>query len=185
MLFRSHPFSAFMWAWDKDNDVKYGIAEYITTNAEAAVHVESVEKWGGWQPVSWPHDGLNREKGSGEELQKIYRDKGMNLLPWRATSAPDYTLGQTEGDGGNSLEKSILAMLDDMYLGRLKVFSTCTQWFKEKRMYHRDNKSKIVRRWEDCISASRYGHMMLRHARTQSVLPVRKGATMLGARNWG
>lgn len=179
-----HPFSAVRWAWDRDNDTKYIIGEYTTTNDEAAVHADAVEKWGSWIPVAWPHDGLNREKGSGDELQKIYRDKGMNMLPWRATNPPDGAAGQREGEGGNSLEKSVLAMLDDMYSGKIKVFSTCQQWFKEKRMYHRDKNGKIVKQWEDCISASRYGHMMMRHARVVSVLPAKRSSSRTGGRNW-
>jgi hypothetical protein len=48
------------------------------------------------------------------------------------------------------------------------VFRTCTTWLKEKRMYHRDLKGKIVRMHEDMICASRYAHMMMRHARTRA-----------------
>lgn len=181
-----HPFSAARWAWDRDNDVKYLVGEYQTTNDEASVHADALKKWGDWIPIAWPHDGLNREKGSGEQLQKIYRDKGLNnLLPWQASNPPDGAAGQTEGDGGNSVERALLAMLDDMYLGKLRVFSSCQQWFKEKRMYHRDLKGKLVKQWEDMISASRYGHMMMRHARTMSVLPRRTASSnAVGARNW-
>jgi hypothetical protein len=132
--------------------------------------------------VSWPHDGLNREKGSGEQLHAIYRSKQMNLLPWNATNPPG--IGQREGEGGISVEAGVLAMLDDMYQGKLKVFKTCQQWFREKRIYHRDLKAKIVRMNEDLICASRYGHMMLRHARTVSVRPVKHAASM-GMRMWG
>jgi hypothetical protein len=56
------------------------------------------------------------------------------------------------------------------------VFRTCTTWIKEGRMYHRDLKGKIVRMHEDLICASRYGHMMIRHARDMSVLPARRSA---------
>ena len=178
-----HPFSAANWAWDRDNDIKYLTHEYQTTNDIAAVHVDAIQAWGKWKPVSWPHDGLNREKGSGDELQAIYRKKGLNLLPWKATNPP--TVGQKEGEGGNSVEASVLAMLDDMYQGRLKVFRTCTTFMKEKRMYHRDLKGKIVRLREDMICAGRYGHMMIRHARTMSVLPRRSDASQgVGLRMW-
>jgi phage terminase large subunit-like protein len=178
-----HPFSAARWAYDRESGIKYLVAEYQTTNDLPAAHIDAINEWGTWQPVAWPHDGLNREKGSGDELQAIYRKKGANLLPWKATNPP--TIGQVEGEGGNSLEASVLAMLDDMLLGKIKIFRTCATWLKERRMYHRDVKGRIVRLNEDLICASRYGHMMIRHSRTQSVIPQRRGTGTTGMRMWG
>ncbi len=177
-----HPFSAARWAWDRDTDTKYLIAEYQTTNDLPAAHADAIEAWGKWIPVAWPHDGLNREKGSGEQLHAIYRKKGVNLLPWNATNPPGP--GQKEGEGGISVEASVLSMLDAMYQGKIKVFSTCQQWFREKRLYHRDLKAKIVRLNEDLICASRYAYMMHRHSRTESVR-ARKHVGSVGARMWG
>jgi phage terminase large subunit-like protein len=178
-----HPFSAANLAWDRDTDTVYMTAEYQTTNDLPAAHADAISGWGTWKPVAWPHDGLNREKGSGDELQAIYRKKGVNLLPWKATNPP--TIGQVEGEGGNSTEAAVLAMLDRMYGKKWKVFRTCTTWLKEKRMYHRDLKGKIVRMHEDMICASRYAHMMLRHGRTMSVLPRRQaGSGHIGMRQW-
>lgn len=176
-----HPFSAAKWAIDRDTGTKYLTAEYQTTNDLPAAHTDAINSWGKWIPVAWPHDGANREKGTGDELQQTYRNKGLNLLPWKATNPP--TVGQTEGQGGNSVEASVLAMLDDMYQGKIKVFSTCTTWLKEKRLYHRDLKAKIVRLHEDLICASRYSHMMARHARVESVRPAQH-QTSVGIRQW-
>lgn len=177
-----HPFSAANLAWDRDTDTVYLTAEYQTTDDLPAAHADAISAWGTWKPVAWPHDGLNREKGSGDELQAIYRKKGLNLLPWKATNAP--TIGQVEGEGGNSTEAAVLAMLDRMYLKKWRVFRTCPTWMKEKRMYHRDLKGKIVRMHEDLICASRYAHMMIRHARTMSVLPSRRQSAGVGMRMW-
>ncbi len=177
-----HPFSAARWAWDRDNDIRYLIAEYQTDNDLPAAHIDAINTWGKWIPVAWPHDGLNREKGTGDELQHTYRKKGLNLLPWKATNPP--TVGQREGEGGNSVEASILSMLDDMYQGRIKIFKTCPAFIREKALYHRDLKGKIVKMHEDLICAARYGLMMVRHARTMSVLPGRQETSRLGMRQW-
>lgn len=177
-----HPFSAANLAWDRDTDTVYLTAEYQTTNDLPAAHIDAIKPWGDWKPVSWPHDGLNREKGSGDELQQIYRKKGLNLLPWKATNPP--AIGQVEGEGGNSTEAAVLAMLDRMYAKKWKVFRTCQTWMKEKRMYHRDLKGKIVRMHEDMICASRYAHMMLRHSRVMSVLPAKRSSASVGVRMW-
>ena len=177
-----HPFSAANCALDRDSGTFYLTHEYQTTNDMAAVHADAIKKWGDWKPVCWPHDGLNREKGSGDELHNIYRSKGINLLPWKATNPP--AIGQVEGEGGNSVEASVLEMLDDMYGKKFKVFRTCATFLKEKRMYHRDLKGKIVRMHEDLICAVRYAHMMKRHFRTMSVLPKKTANLGLGMRNW-
>lgn len=178
-----HPFSAARLAIDRDTQTTYLVNEYQTTNEAAAVHVEAVKSWPDWIPVAWPHDGLNREKGSGEQLKEIYRKKGLNLLPEKATNPPQP--GEKEGEGGNSVEASVLAMYDDMVTGKFKVVSSCTQFLREKRIYHRDLKAKIVRLNEDLICAARYAHMYRRFARTQSVLPAKKTGGYVGLSNWG
>ena len=54
-------------------------------------------------------------------------------------------------------------MLDRMQTGRWRVFSTCTNWLEERRLYHRKD-GKIVKERDDTISASRYAMMMKRFA---------------------
>ena len=61
-------------------------------------------------------------------------------------------------------------MLDRMRGGRWKVFKGDNDaWLDEVRTYHRDAKTGlIVKEADDAISASRYGMMSLRHARTDA-----------------
>jgi hypothetical protein len=66
-------------------------------------------------------------------------------------------------DGSTSVEAGLMAMLDRMQTGRLKVFSNLADWFEEYRHYHRKD-GKVVKVDEDLMSATRYGVMMLRHA---------------------
>jgi len=59
----------------------------------------------------------------------------------------------------------VLDMLERMNDGRWKVFEgVCPLWLEEFRLYHRED-GKIVKEFDDLISASRYAMMMLRHAR--------------------
>ena len=69
----------------------------------------------------------------------------------------------THGDGGFGLEAGIMAMLDRMKTGRLKVFAHLAEWFEEFRLYHRKD-GLIVKERDDLISATRVGLMMLRQA---------------------
>jgi len=177
-----HPFGAAQLAWDRDADIVYVITDYQESRAIPAVHVASIKPWGAWIPYAWPHDGLNTEKSTGDELRKSYSDCGLIMLPQRATNPPDAAQGQEEGEGGNSVEASILAMYERMETGRWKVFSTCRAWFAEQRMFHR-KEGKIVKLKDNVLSARRYAHMMLRHARTESV-KIRKREYAAGASNW-
>lgn len=148
-----HPFAATRCAWDRDNDVFYVIGEYRQREATPIIHAASIKPWGEWIPVSWPHDGMQHDKGSGEQLAEQYRAQGLNLTAERATFQ----------DGTNGVEAGVLDMLQRMQTGRWKVFSTCKSWLEEFRIYHRDE-GKIVKERDDLLSASRYALMMKRFA---------------------
>ena len=137
------------------------IASLLDRAAEevVAVHADAIRSRGTWIPCAWPHDGLVHDKGSGIQLAQQYRTKGVRMLPEHA---------QFPNDRGNGLEAGIQEMLDRMKSGRWKVLRTCTGWLEEFRMYHRKD-GKIVKKRDDLISASRYGLMCLRYARTEEV----------------
>jgi phage terminase large subunit-like protein len=156
-----HPSAAARLAWDRDNDVVYVTACHRASQQTPVLFAAAVKPWGTWLPWAWPHDGLQHDKGSGLALAGQYRDQGLNMLPDKATHPP--ADGEEEGTGGNGVEAGLLEMLDRMQTGRLKVFSNLHDWFEEFRMYHRKD-GKIVKVKDDLISATRYGHMMLRHA---------------------
>lgn len=148
-----HPFGAANIAWDRDKDVVYVTDCYRQRQATPIIHAATVKKWGSWKPVAWPHDGLQHDKGSGEQLAALYREQGLPMLHERATFP----------DGGNGVEAGIAEMLDRMLTGRWKVFRNCQDWLEERRMYHRKD-GKVVKERDDVLSASRYAMMMLRFA---------------------
>lgn len=151
-----HPFAAANCAWDSEADVFYVCKEYREREATPHTHAASVRPWGAWIPCAWPHDGLQHDKGSGEELKEKYAEHGLEMLSEKATWP----------DGGNGVEAGLMDMLERMQTGRWKVFSTCGSWFGEFRLYHRDE-GKLVKLNDDLISASRYALMMKRHAITK------------------
>lgn len=148
-----HPTAAANLAWDKDSDIIYITATYKRSEATPAIHAIALKPWGDWKPIAWPHDGLQHDKGSGEELADQYRKQGLRMLANKATHK----------DGGNGVEAGLMEMLDRMQSGRLKVFTTCTDWLSEYRLYHRKD-GQVVKEFDDAISASRYGMMMIRFA---------------------
>jgi phage terminase large subunit-like protein len=150
-----HPSAAARLAWDRDNDVLYVVATHRAREQTPAMFAPSVLAWGRWLPCAWPHDGLQHDKGSGEELAAQYRKQGLAMLQDRATF----------DDGTNGVEAGVMEMLDRMQTGRWKVFSTCNDWREEFRLYHRKD-GLIVKDRDDLISASRYAMMMRRFAKT-------------------
>jgi phage terminase large subunit-like protein len=159
-----HPAGAAWLAWDRDNDTVYVVNEFQLRETTPALQAPLLAAKGKWMPVAWPHDGLQHDKGSGEQLAQQYRNLGVNTLVDKATHPP--ADGQKEGEGGNGVEAGISEMLERMQTGRWKVFTTCAAWLAEFRMYHRKD-GLIVKKNDDVISASRYGMMMLRYAITE------------------
>lgn len=162
-----HPFAAVWLAHDADSDVLYLYDCYKASGQTAAYHADCIKKRGDWIPVSWPHDGMHRDKASGQALKEQYRKKGVNMLPISAR--------YTDDKGGAVAREPIVQEIDErMRTGRLKVFSHLSDWFREKRMYHRKD-GVIVAEMDDLLSATNYATMMLRFARNQErrILPAR------------
>lgn len=169
-----HPTAVVWLAWDRDNDVVHLYDAYAVKEATPQIHAVAIKARGEWIPMAWPHDGLQHEKGTGDELAKKYRDLGVKMLKDKATHAPDPAKKQKEGEGGNSVELGIQQLLERMQTGKFKVARHLNDWFNEFRLYHRED-GKIVKLNDDLLDATRYGVMMLRHA----VVPKPERRTVL------
>lgn len=157
-----HPTAAVWMAWDRDNDVLYVTDCYRVKDQSIIMHAASIRARGEWVPIAWPHDGLQRDKGSGEQLAKQYRDQGLVLMKDRAMFE----------DGSNGVEAGLAEMLARMQTQRLKVFAHLQDWFEEFRLYHRKD-GLVVKMTDDLMSATRYGMMMRRFAKTQEEAETR------------
>lgn len=151
-----HPSAAVHCAWDRDADVWYVLRAHRASEQTPMLFAPSVRAWGAWVPTAWPHDGLQHDKGSGEQLALQYASAGLLMIKDKATF----------NDGSNGVEAGVIEMLDRMQTGRFKVASNLNDWFQEFRLYHRDNGS-IVKKMDDLLSATRYALMMRRKAVVQ------------------
>lgn len=157
-----HPAAFVCLAHDRDTDTVY-VYDAWRMRKKSAAEQAMVIMGKGYKdlPWAWPHDGLQHDKGAGQVLVKQYKEFGVNMLPERAQFERT-----TEGKaGGNSVEAGIEMMLERMQTRRLRVFNTLTEWFEEFRQYHRKD-GVIVKEDDDLMSATRYGLMMLRKARS-------------------
>lgn len=154
-----HPGSAVWLAHDRDRDIVYVTDCYRKSGQDALYHSEAIKTRGRWIPCSWPHDGMNRDKGNAQPLYKAFKKKGVKML--RRSSRY-----QEDKGGPQAVEPVIIDMLERMKTGRFRVFSNLDLWFEEKRMYHRKD-GKIVDKKDDIMAATRVGMMDLRKARVK------------------
>jgi len=146
-----HPFAAVLMAWDKDNDVLHLLHAIRIADAMPINHAAAMRPIGANVRVAWPQDGTAREKTSGKPLADAYANHGLMMLPQHATWP----------DGGLSTEAGILEQQEREESGRLKIASHLSDWFEERRFYHRKD-GQIVKIKDDLLSATRVGIMMKR-----------------------
>lgn len=132
--------TAALWgALDGASDTLYIYTEHYEGHALPSVHAESINARGKWIPgVIDPAANLSNLR-DGEALLAEYLSLGLNL-----TKAI------------NSVDAGILAVWKRMYTGRLKVFSSCTNFLAEHALYRRDEHGKIVKKNDHLMDAGRY-----------------------------
>ena len=162
-----HPFAWILMLWDRDNDVIHVHVAQRMSDAVPAIHARNILLVASEAPVAWPHDGAQREKGSGKPLKNLYKAEGLKMLDKHA---------QFE-DGSNSVEAGILEMDQRLKTGRLKISRGLLDLIEEIRFYHRKD-GQIVKIKDDLIDAMRGAVMMKRFAR-----PVPLGGSRKRSRN--
>ncbi len=163
-----HPTAGVKLLYDPQGDIVYVTHVYKKREASPLIHAGALKPWGRNLVWAWPHDGLQHDKGSGDQLAKIYKDQGLKLLGEHAKFGDDR---------GNGVEAGIAEILIRMETGRWKVYKHLHEYFEEFRLYHR-KEGKIVKEYDDVLSATRYAYMMLRFAQPESDIlnPVNKTA---------
>lgn len=153
----THPFAATLIAWDRDEDVIYVLTGYKAANAIPMVHAEAMNRIATGVPVAWPHDGHNREKGTGESLAKQYKPY-LKMLPTHSTWP----------DGSMSTEAAVTELDDRMHKGGgpggIRFREDFEELFSEIRMYHRKD-GLLVKESDDLLSSLYKALMMKRYAR--------------------
>ncbi len=155
-----HPAAGAWFAHDRDQDIAYLYDCYKKDGETAVYHAEAFKTRdpGDYIRVAWPHDGLERDKGTGRPLKDTYRKHGVNMM--RDSARYDNKIGGPQG-----VEPINQEIHERMKTGRFKVARHLTEFFAEKRMYHRKD-GKVVKVNDDIISAVRYAMMELRKAKT-------------------
>ena len=153
-----HPNGIACIAYNKDNDTYYLYDEYSEKGETLGMLAQAIRGKGGHMiPVVVPHDAFKRDgAGSGKRFIDLLTDYGLNIIPEAFSNPP----GPDGKNGGQSVELGIAFMMKRMEEGKFKVFSNCTKFLQEMKLYHRKD-GKIHDRNDDMISATRYGTLML------------------------
>lgn len=140
-----HP-TAIVWlAWDPEFDVVYLVRDYAEKGEAAAIHAAVANSYLPYAPCVFPPDVDQTEKGSGKTVRKWYSDAGLKN-----------TVDFDNPDGSGYVEPGIMELNERMRTDRFKVFSNCTAFLREKRIYHR-KEGKLVKENDDVMDAVRYG----------------------------
>lgn len=151
-----HPQAHVQLVEDRDNGMFYVTRAYKERKQSANDAWGAVKHWADGVPTSWPHDGLQHEKGrdGGTIQMEHYKKAGFKMLLDHATWP----------EGGNAVEAGIYELNDLLMKGKLKVFKGLRPILDEMLQYHRDEKGKIVKTNDDALDSLRYAYMMRRFA---------------------
>lgn len=157
--------TAAVWgAHDRDTGVWYLYSEHYRGHDEPSVHSTAIKSRGSWMNGTIDPASRGRSQKDGENLLQVYREQGLLLTP-----------------ADNAVESGIYATFELLSTGQLRVFSTMQNWFKEYRLYRRDDKGHVVKENDHAMDATRYFVMTGRDiARTK---PIPRDGKRI-ARDW-
>ena len=107
-----HPAAGVWLAWHKDADTLYVYDCYKKAGETPVYHAKALKKHGDWIPIAWPHDGINRDKGSGRPLYKLYRAEKLRMM--KESARYEDNIG-----GGQGSEPAVIEILEQ--IGRAHV----------------------------------------------------------------
>ena len=119
--------TAALWAArDKASGVDYIYTEHYRGHSEPSIHADAIKARGEWIPGCIDPAARGRGQKDGERLYSIYQNLGLNLTKSK-----------------NDLEAGLILCWQRLSSGRLKVFSSCQNFWEEYRFYQRDEKGHI------------------------------------------
>jgi hypothetical protein len=132
--------TAVLWgAYDLESQTLYLYSEYKRGQERAPIHAAAITARGAWIPGVIDPAANNSGQRDGERLMSDYMHEGLIL---------------TKAD--NAVESGLHACWTDLSIGRIKVFSTLLEFFKEYRIYRRDEHGKIIKKHDHLMDCMRY-----------------------------
>lgn len=141
--------TACIWlAKDPSDNVVYAYAEHYMGEALPILHAAAIKARGAWIPGAVDPASRGRSQRDGKRLFYQYADSKEN--------------GGQELDlhlAINDVEAGMYEVWQALQVGQLKIFSTLMNLLAEYRIYHRDERGRIVKENDHALDALRYGYM--------------------------
>lgn len=132
--------TAVLWgALDRSVDCWYFYTEHYRGKAEPSIHATAIKARGEWIPGLIDPAARGRSQDDGKQLIVTYANLGLKLEPSR-----------------NALEAGIYEVWERLSTGRIKIFSTCQNFWAEYRLYRRDEKGNIITQFDHLMDCMRY-----------------------------
>ena len=132
--------TAALWgALDPHSGVVHLYAEHYYAHMEAGENARAIRARGEWIPGIVDPAARGRSAVDGQQLMQNYLDLGLDLTP-----------------AVNTREAGIQLVWERMLSGRLKVFASLANFWKEYRLYRRDDKGQIVKKHDHLMDCLRY-----------------------------
>lgn len=158
--------TACLWAAiDPQTDTVYIYDEYYVGESPPPIHAAAVRARGTWKPGVIDPASRGRTQTDGQQLIKIYKDLGLQLMP-----------------ANNEVDAGIQAVWQRMTTGNLKVFNTLHNFAKEFVLYRRDLKGRIVKENDHLMDCLRYLQNNL--IRAKSIDMLRSTPTYSGGKKY-
>lgn len=131
--------AALFAAIDPNTDVMYIYSEHYQGQAEPAIHAAAIKSRGEWMPGVVDPAARGRSQIDGRKLLTEYRNNGLDLYL-----------------ANNARETGLLKFWQALTTGKVKVFRTLQHFFKEIRLYRRDDEGQVVKKDDHLMDAGRY-----------------------------
>ena len=143
--------TAAIWrAKDPETQISYFYDEHYRSEADPAIHGAAIRRRGLWIPGRIDPAARGRSQVDGQKLLTLYRKA---IYGEEDLAAGVRLLGLAR----NAVEAGLYELLMAFNQGMLKVMrGRCPNWLAERRLYRRDERGVIIKKFDHAIDGSRY-----------------------------
>jgi predicted phage terminase large subunit-like protein len=155
-----------LWAArNPQTKVWYVYSEYYQSHGEAAAHAQGIRSRGKWIPGLIDATANGRSESDGINLMCLYQELGLDL-----DLAPD------------SEQSGVCEVLQAIRSGRLKVVRSLENFFREYRLYQRDDEGRIIKRNDLLMNCLR--HICVAGGNRMRTVPTLRQSGYTSYRSW-
>ncbi len=133
--------TAALWlAWDREADTIYAYQQHYFAHAEPGQNARAIKAAGAWIPGVIDPASRGRSQVDGTQLIEQYQNLGLDL-----------------SFAVNAVDSGIYNVWERFVSGRLKIFASLADFWKEFRVYRRDEKGRVVKKADHLMDCLRYG----------------------------